>query len=112
MSRPPTKKKIAIEDKRSKEEIALASVMNSPYNILIPLYGAEHVYVKNPLTSKTHHLSTKSEDFYEMFIQLCEKGLKDKLRGEMSSFTESIDEAWANVLNNIDERLVAKSQQE
>jgi hypothetical protein len=111
MSRPPVKKKVFVEEKRSKEEIALASAMTSQFSILIPLYEAKHIYIKNPLTSKTHHLSTSSEAFYEMFIELCGKGLKDKLRGEVSSFAESIDSRWAEILNNIDERLVATSQQ-
>ncbi len=110
MSRPPVKKKAAVEDKRSKEEIALASAMTSQFSILIPLYEAKHVYIKNPVTSKTHHLSTSSEAFFDMFIELCEKGLRDKLRQELSNFAELIDPTWAEILNNIDERLLAKSQ--
>ena len=105
----PVKKKAVVIDKRSPEEIAIQSAMNSNYNVIVPLMNAEYAYIKNPVTQKTVHMGTKSEAFFEMFIELCEKGLKDKLRAEISSFAEEIDEKWAQVLLDIDERLVLKS---
>ena len=108
MSRP-VKKKAVLVDKRSSEEIAIQSAMNSNYNVLIPLRDAKHAYVKNPITQKTAHFSTQSEEFFEMIIELCEKGLTDKLREEVISFSNEIDSKWSNVLEKVDERLAVKA---
>ena len=109
MSGPVKKKKIAIVDKRSPEEIAIQSAMNSNYNIITPLFNGDYAYINNPLTQKTVHLRTNSEAFFEMFMELCEKGLTQKLRGEVSSFSRDYDDKWAQVLLDIDERLLAKT---
>jgi len=105
----PVKKKVVIVDKRSPEEIAIQSAMHSNYNIIIPLFNGDYVYINNPLTQKTVHLGTSSETFFEMFLGLCEKGLTEKLRGEVSSFSKESDDKWAQVLLDIDERLLAKT---
>ena len=83
--------------------------MNSNYNIITPLFNGDYAYINNPLTQKTVHLGTNSEAFFEMFIELCEKGLTQKLRGEVSSFSRDYDDKWAQVLLDIDERLLAKT---
>lgn len=105
----PVKKKAAVIDKRSSEEIAIQSAMNSNYNILVPLGEAKHAYIKNPITQKTVHLSTQSEEFFEMIMGLCEKGLTEKLREEVISFSNEIDDRWSNVLKKVDERLAVKA---
>jgi hypothetical protein len=105
----PVKKKVAVVDKRSNEEIAIQSAMNSNYNVLVPLRDAKYAYIKNPITQKTVHLSTQSEEFFEMIMELCGKGLTEKLREEVISFSNEIDVKWSNVLEKVDERLAVKA---
>jgi hypothetical protein len=105
----PVKKKVAVVDKRSPEEIAIQSAMNSNYNVITPLLNGEYAYINNPLTQKTAHLGTNSDEFFEMFLELCEKGLMDKLRSEVVSFSKDPSDKWAQVLLNIDERLLTKT---
>jgi hypothetical protein len=44
-----------------------------------------------------------------MIMELCEKGLTDKLREEVISFSNEIDSKWSNVLEKVDERLAVKA---
>ena len=107
---PPLKnaqKKAAIKETRTPEEIAIQSAANS-YRILIPLYDAQHVYFKNPLTNKDHHLSTSSEAFAQMAYELAGKGLQDKIFSDLKFFADNYDVKWNHVIDFLNGYFKAK----
>lgn len=110
---PPLKnaqKKAVIKETRTPEEIAIQSAANS-YRIFIPLYNAEHVYVKNPLTNKDHHMSTSSQEFAEMVYELAQKGLKDKIFSDLNFFAQNYDIKWNNVTDFLNGYFKARETQ-
>ena len=98
---PHGQKQKRTEDKRSPEEIALEAARNSQYNILTPMYKAEHVRFRNPLTSLDKLYSVKDPAFYEVFYEFSKKGLEQKLFDEIKSFV-SIDPEWENILKTLE----------
>jgi hypothetical protein len=96
---PPLKqqKKAAVKDSRSSEEIAVHSAITSHYNTLIPGFKAEHIRIKNPLTGKDPLFNVNDPQFFELFYELSELGLKDKMMNEVQQFAETIDPAWNSV---------------
>lgn len=102
-----TQKKAVIKETRTPEEIAIQSASNS-YRIFIPLHNAEHVYVKNPLTNKDHHMSTFSEAFAEMVYELSNKGLGDKISSDLMFFAENYDSKWNKVIDFLNGYFKAK----
>lgn len=100
---PPLKKqnKIAVKDTRTTDEIAIQSAMTSRYNILTPMYKAQNIRINNPLTTKDHLFSVKDSAFFEMFYELAQLGLKEKLFDELESFIASIDPDWQSVYADI-----------
>ena len=100
---PPLKKqnKIAVKDTRTADEIAIQSAMTSHYNILTPMYKAEHIRVKNPLTTRDHLFSVTDPAFYDMFYELAQLGLKDKMMLEIETFAANIDPDWQAVYSTL-----------
>jgi hypothetical protein len=100
---PPLKKqnKIAVTDKRTPDEIAIQSAITSHYNILTPMYKAEHIRVKNPLTTRDHLFSVNDPMFYDMFYDLAQLGLKDKMMLEIETFAANIDPDWQAVYSTL-----------
>lgn len=101
---PPLKgqqKKAAVKDTRTPEEIAIQSLSNSKNHALIPMYNAEHVRIKNPITGYDHHFSTIDPTFFEMFYELSKKGLEQKLFSDLDYFAEHYDAKWSNVKDSI-----------
>ncbi len=97
-----------IKDTRSPEEIAIQSAMTSHYNSLIPGYKAQNIRIKNPLTGKDPMFSVEDPAFFEMFYDLAQKGLKDKMMREIKSFADTIDPSWNAVYSAIEGYFKAK----
>ena len=100
---PPLKKqnKIAVKDTRTADEIAIKSAMTSRYNILTPMYKAQNIRINDPLTAKDHLFDVKDSAFFEMFYELAQLGLKEKLFDELESFIANIDPDWQSVYADI-----------
>ena len=95
---PPVKQ---IKDTRSAEEIAIQSAMTSHYNTLVPGYKAKHIRIKNPLTGKDPLFSVEDPAFFEMFYELSQKGLKDKMMKEIEIF-KNIPNVMQHVNKDLD----------
>jgi hypothetical protein len=54
------------------------------------MYKAEHIRVKNPLTTRDHLFSVTDPVFYDMFYELAQLGLKDKMMLEIETFAANI----------------------
>lgn len=100
---PPLKQKYKAEtkDTRSPEEIAIQSASHSHYHLMIPMYNAEHVTIKNPVTKRDHHFPTNDPRFYEMFYDLSKKGLHEKLMSDLFYFAENYDPSWTKVIESL-----------
>jgi hypothetical protein len=102
---PPVK---PIKDTRSPEEIAIQSAMTSHYTVLIPGYKAQHIRIKNPLTGKDPLFSVEDPAFFDMFYDLAQKGLKDKMMREIETFAANIDPYWGAVYSALEGYFKAK----
>ncbi len=100
---PPLKKqnKVAVVDKRTPDEIAIQSAVTSQYTILTPMYKAQNIRITSPLTKLDHLFSVKDSKFFEMFYQLSQLGLKDKLFDELETFIVNIDPDWQAVYSDM-----------
>lgn len=100
---PPLKKqnKIVVIDKRTPDEIAIQSAITSTYKILTPMYKAQNIRITSPLTKKDHLFSVKDTKFFEMFYELSQLGLKDKLFDELETFIVNIDPDWQAVYSDM-----------
>ena len=107
---PPLKKqnKIAVKDTRTADEIAVQSAMTSHYNILTPMYKAQNIRIKNPLTTRDHLFSVNDPEFYDMFYDLSQLGLKDKMMLEIETFAANIDPDWQAVYSALEGYFKAK----
>jgi hypothetical protein len=102
---PPVKQ---VKDTRSPEEIAIQSAMTSHYTVLIPGYKAQNIRIKNPLTGKDPLFSVEDPAFFEMFYDLAQKGLKDKMMKEVETFIVSYDPDWQAVYSSLEGYFKAK----
>lgn len=111
---PPLKQKnkTVKQDTRTSEEIALQSASTSNHHIMIPLWRAEHTYIRHPLLGKDIHLSTTSPKFYEMIYELCQKGLKDKIFKDIEYFINYYDANWIRVRDALVDYIKSKEIQE
>ncbi len=100
---PPLKKtnKVTVVDKRTPNEIAIQSAITSQYTILTPMYKAQNIRITSPLTKLDHLFSVKDSKFFEMFYELAQLGLKEKLFDELESFIANIDPDWQSVYADI-----------
>lgn len=107
---PPLKKqnKIAVKDTRTADEIAIQSAITSHYNVLTPMYKAQNIRIKNPLTTLDHLFSVNDPEFYNMFYELAQLGLKDKLMLEIETFAANIDPDWQAVYSALEGYFKAK----
>ena len=96
------------EDKRSSQEIAIDSAKTSSYNMCTPMYKAEHIRLRNPITGLDKLYSVTDPIFYEAFYELSQLGLKDKLMLEIETFTASIDPDWQAVYSSLQGYFKAK----
>ena len=94
---PAPSKKKKREETKSMEELALLSAANSEYNIMQPMFDAEHVRVRNPLTGLDPFFKTGSNSFRELIQELCEKGLTKKLGLEFDEFAQKYNPKWSEV---------------
>ena len=92
---PPVKQ--PVKDTRSPEEIAIQSAMTSHYTVLIPGYKAQNIRIKNPLTGKDPLFSVEDPAFFDLFYELAQLGLKDKMMREIETFASTINPDWQNV---------------
>jgi hypothetical protein len=99
MSRPPQKKKQVREEKTTEQTLIQAAI-HSQYNTCTPMVGAAYIRIKHPVTRLDIHCSTNSNKFFELFKELCDKGMADRLFTELTSFGSDIDEKWFEVLGN------------
>jgi hypothetical protein len=86
-----------IKDTRSAEEIAIQSAITSHYNILVPGYKAQNIRIKNPLTGKDPLFNVMEPAFYNLFYDLSQLGLKDKMMREIETFASTINPDWQKV---------------
>lgn len=89
--RKPTGKKA-----ERKEQGVAQSALTSPYNIMIPLMDAAHVWVTHPVARKTIHCSTSSESFLTLMKELFDLGVGPRLEREFAQFAD-IDPRWEGV---------------
>lgn len=101
MAGAPKKYKAAVVDDRKPEEIAIQSAINSAYNVIVPMVDAKYAYIKHPILQKTLHFSTDSDGFFSTILELSQKGLREKLRSEITNFAENIDIKWFDVLERL-----------
>lgn len=99
------------EDKRSSNEIAVDSAKTSTYNMCTPMYKAEHIRLRNPITGLDKLYSVTDPAFYEAFYELSQLGLQDKLMLEIETFTASIDPDWQPVYDSLQGYLKAKEKE-
>jgi hypothetical protein len=104
---PPVKQ---LKDTRSPEEIAIQSAMTSHYTILIPGYKAKNVRIKNPLTGKDPLFSVEDPQFFELFYDLAQKGLKEKLMSDFNYFADNYDPKWRNVIESLNGYFTTKDK--
>jgi hypothetical protein len=102
---PPVKQ---LKDTRSPEEIAIQSAMTSHYTILVPGYKAKNVRIKNPLTGKDPLFSVEDPQFFELFYDLSQKGLKEKMMREIETFAANLDPDWQAVYSALEGYFKAK----
>lgn len=98
---PHGQKQKRAEDKRSAEEIAIESARNSVYNICTPMYKAQHIRMRNPITSLDKLYSVSDPLFFEDFYHLATLGLEEKLMSEIEYFTANIDPDWQAVYQSL-----------
>lgn len=103
---PPIKQ--PVKDTRTPQEIAIQSAVTSHYNTLIPGYEAKHIRIKNPLTGKDPLFNTSDPSFYELFYDLAQMGLKNKMMNELQTFAETIDPNWQAVYSALQGYFKAK----
>jgi len=103
---PPIKQ--PVKDTRSPEEIAIQSAMTSHYTILVPGYKAKNVRIKNPLTGKDPLFSVEDPQFFELFYDLAQKGLKEKMMREIETFAANLDPDWQAVYSALEGYFKAK----
>jgi hypothetical protein len=97
-----------IKDTRSPEEIAIQSAATSHYNTLVPGYKAQNIRIKNPLTGKDPLFNVEDPAFFELFYELSQKGLKDKMMREIETFAANIDPYWSAVYSALEGYFKAK----
>jgi hypothetical protein len=105
---PHGQKQKRTEDKRSSDEIAVESAKNSIYNVCTPMYKAEHIRMRNPITALDKVYSVKDPIFFEAFYELANMGLEDKLMSEIQSFITDIDSNWQPVYDTLSGYIKAK----
>lgn len=76
--------------------------LTSPYNIMIPLYEAAHVYVAHPTSRKLVHVSTSGAEFLPLMKELFELGVGPRLVREFAEFA-LIDSRWDAVASRVAE---------
>lgn len=81
------------------------ATLNSPYNTLIPLADAEHIWVKHPGSRLCVHVAVNSERFITLMKELTEFGIGERLRREFTEFSETIDPRWGVVFAELEKRL-------
>ena len=103
---PPIKQ--PVKDTRTPQEIAIQSAATSHYTILIPGYKAQNIRIKNPLTGKDPLFSVEDPQFFELFYDLAEKGLKQKMMREIETFAANVDPDWQAVYSALEGYFKAK----
>jgi hypothetical protein len=103
---PPIKQ--PVKDTRTPEEIAIQSAVTSHYTILVPGYKAKNVRIKNPLTGKDPLFSVEDPQFFELFYDLAQKGLKEKMMREIETFAANLDPDWQAVYSALEGYFKAK----
>jgi len=98
--------------KTARTEAPIAAMaMTSPYNIMIPLMFAEHVWVVHPATRVTHHLATKSDKFFDVMKELYDLGVGPRLEREFTEFL-AYDPKWADVLLTVQKHINGETIEE
>lgn len=105
---PPIKQKYKAEVKEthSKEEIAIQSIINSEYHLMIPMHEAKYVRVKNPITGVHNHFATADEGFFVLLNDLSQRGLGQKILSDLEYFANNYDSNWFKILENYRNYLV------
>jgi hypothetical protein len=107
---PHGQKQKRAEDKRDATVIAIESAKNSTYNICTPMYNAQHVRIHHPITLMDDLYSVNDPAFYDVFKDLCQKGLDEKLFAEIKSFADKIDPAWSNIYDKLTDHVAANQE--
>lgn len=94
-------KKKYSEEQKTTEESAFLAEKNSSYNTITPMLNAEYARIRHPFLKKYFHCKTNSVEFLNLFNELSQKGLGEKLERELVYFAEHYDRRWADVLANL-----------
>lgn len=97
----PNKKPFPGKKPERKEQTVAQTAMTSPYNIMIPLLDAAHVYVAHPTSRKLLHVSTSSDAFLVLMKELFDLGVGPRLVREFAEFAV-IDARWETVAARVD----------
>lgn len=97
--KPPARKPSGKTENR--EESVVLATINSPYNTLIPMLDAQYVRLRHPISRKSLHLATGSEEFLATMKELFDMGIGSRIVRELSEFAERYDAAWGDVLANV-----------
>jgi len=108
---PLGRKQKRAEDKRSAEDIAIDSAKTSMYNLCTPMYKAEHIRLRNPITGFDKLYSVTDPAFFEAFYEIAQWGLRDKLMLEIETFTAVIDPDWQSVYSALQGYFKAKEME-
>jgi len=110
MAPMPGKKQKRAEEQRTPMQVAIDSAKTSSYNLCTPMYEAQHIRLRNPVTGLDQLYSSSSSIFYEAFYELVELGLKDKLMSEIDFFAKNIDSKWSDVYTNLNYYIESKGE--
>lgn len=91
-----------------KEQTAAQVALTSPYNTMIPLMDAAHVYVAHPTTRKLMHVATSGDAFLDLMKELFDLGVGSRLMREFEEFS-AIDGRWAAVAARVESHVSAES---
>lgn len=84
-----------------KEHSVAQATLTSPYNMMIPLFEAAHVYVAHPTSRKLVHVSTSSDAFLALMKELFDLGVGPRLVREFAEFAVR-DARWEAVAARVD----------
>ncbi len=89
----------------NRSENAVQSAITSSYNTFIPLKDACGVYVKHPMNSRTIRVSTYTTEFLDIYRELVDLGMGERLSRELREFSDLYGSGWARVQEWVDREL-------
>ncbi|MBM3909880.1 MAG: hypothetical protein FJ352_03845, partial [Firmicutes bacterium] len=79
MAPMPGRKQKRAEEQRTPSQVAIDSAKTSSYNLCTPMYEAQHIRLRNPVTGLDKLYSVTDPAFFNAFYELAQLGLQEKL---------------------------------